>query len=434
MPAINLEAEQAVLGCILQEGELIKEISLQPEHFYDSKHRMIYETMQGLEKRGEPVDMVSMYTAISEHEEIELDYMTQLANSIPSVEGYRRYEKYVMDSWKLRKAELAVTKLKQEVTYAKDTTIISDTIQELSRLEEIGYDQDFSLKNKLMEIHEELENQKEGLTGIDTGYTDLNMMTNGLQKQDLIILAARPSVGKTAFALNVGSNACEKSNACVSIFSLEMSDKSLLKRMICAVGNIDANLMKQPKRFMQDQPTYNKYMQSLGAINRYNLNIYDEPSQTVQQMRSRLRRLKRKYPDVPHLAIIDYLQLIQGSGNQNRVQEVSEISRSLKIMARDFDMPIICLSQLSRSVEQRQDKRPMLSDLRESGGIEQDADLIAFLYRDDYYDKETQDKNTVELILGKQRNGPTGMVKLGFLKEYNKFMNLWNGVDDPCRK
>lgn len=423
MPAINLEAEQALLGCILQEGDLIKEISLQDEHFYDFKHKTIFGTMRELEKREIPIDLVSMSTHILK-DQVEVSYMTELAMSVPSVEGYRQYEKYVMDAWKLRKAELAVNQLKQEAPQAKDTQIISDTIQALTRLDETGFDQDFSLKNTLMELHEELENQKEGLTGIDTGYTDLNMMTNGLQNQDMIILAARPSVGKTAFALNVGANACEKSKACVSIFSLEMGSKSLLKRMICAVGNIDANMIKNPNRFFKDANNWNKYQATMAHINKFNLHIYDEANQTVQQMRSRLRRLKRKYPDVPHLAIIDYLQLIQGSGNSNRVQEVSEISRSIKIMARDLDLPIICLSQLSRSVEQRQDKRPMLSDLRESGGIEQDADLIAFLYRDDYYDKETEDKNTVEVILGKQRNGPTGMVKLGFLKEYNRFVNL----------
>lgn len=428
MPSINLEAEQALLGCIIHEGELIKEISLQPEHFFDSKHKIIFEIMRELEKKDEPINIVTMYMSVTD--KVENSYITDISNSIPSVEGYRRYEKYVLDAWKLRKAELAATKLKQEATYARDSTIISDTIQELTRLEEVGFDQDFSLKNKLMEVHEELENQEEGLTGVDTGYTDLNMMTNGLQNQDLIILAARPSVGKTAFALNVGINACEKSNACVTIFSLEMPDKSLLKRMICAAGNIDANMMKNPKRFFKDSANYNRYQSAVGYLSRCNLNIYDEGKQTVQQMRARLRRLKRKYPDVPHLAIIDYLQLIQGSGNNNRVQEVSEISRSIKIMARDFDMPIICLSQLSRSVEQRQDKRPMLSDLRESGGIEQDADLIMFLYRDDYYDKESQDKNTVEVILGKQRNGPTGMIKLGFHKEYNRFVNLaWYEVE-----
>lgn len=418
MPSINIEAEQALLGCILLEGDLIKEISLQPEHFFDFKNKVVFQVMRELEKQDEAIDYVSM----SLSDEVDSSYISDLARSVPSVEGYKRYEKYVLDAWKLRKAELTANKLKDDIHTASDSNVISEAIQELTRIEEIGFEQDFSLKTKLMEIHEELEEQKEGLTGIDTGFEDLNMMTNGLQKQELIILAARPSVGKTAFALNLALNACQKSNACVTIFSLEMEDKSLLKRMICAAGNVDANLMKNPKRFLKDE-SYHKYVKAVGLISKYNLNIYDEANQTVQQMRSKLRRLKRKYPNVPHLAIIDYMQLIQGSGNANRVLEVSEISRSIKIMARDLDLPIVCLSQLSRSVEQRQDKRPMLSDLRDSGGIEQDADLITFLYREDYYNKESND-NTVELILGKQRNGPTGMVKLAFLKEYNKFTDL----------
>ena len=245
-------------------------------------------------------------------------------------------------------------------------------------------------------------------------------MTAGFQRSDLIILAARPSVGKTAFALNVAQNVAARANETVAIFSLEMSASQLVQRMICAEGNLDASRMRSGGL---EEDDWQKLTMAIGTLAKAPVYIDDTPGITVQDIRAKCRRLQTEKGF--GLILIDYLQLIQGRGKgDNRQQEVSEISRTLKGIARELNVPIIALSQLSRSVEQRQDKRPMMSDIRESGSIEQDADIVAFLYRDDYYDKETEAKNIIEIIIAKQRNGPTGTVELVFLKEFNKFVSL----------
>jgi replicative DNA helicase len=268
------------------------------------------------------------------------------------------------------------------------------------------------------------------VTGIQTGFTDLDKMLGGLQNSDLIIVAARPSVGKTAFALNVAQNVAVRSKEPVAIFSLEMSAPQLVQRMICAEGNMDANVMRFGDLKESD---WSKLANAAGVLGATNLLIDDTPGITVHEIRAKCRRLKKQQG--LGLIVIDYLQLIastgRGRGAENRQQEVSEISRMLKHLARELDVPVIALSQLSRNVEQRQDKRPMMSDLRESGAIEQDADIVAFLYRDDYYNAETEKKNIIEIIIAKQRNGPVGTVELVFLKNYNKFVNYERGHSDP---
>lgn len=416
---VNHEAEQYVLGCILREGELIKEINLSPEHFEDSTHKLIFGAMKECEKHDEPVDLGTVALKIVD----KLDnptYLNDLYNAIPSVEPYKVYEKRVMDSWKLRQAEMIANQIKG----SNDADVISEAITKLSRLEEIGHEEDFDLTKTLIELAEEFEQDKGELTGIDTGYIDLNLITNGWQDGDLIIVAARPSVGKTAFALNMAEHAGEQ-GVVTTIFSLEMSAKALLKRMISSIGRIDATKLRNPIRLFKDDD-YSRQTMAIGKINMMNLRIYDNPNVTIQDIRAKLRRLKRRYPDQKHICFIDYLTLIKGQG-ENRTQEVGEITRQLKIIAREFQMPIIVLAQLSRAVEQRQDKRPMMSDLRDSGEIEQHADIIAFLYRDDYYNPETELKNVIEINVAKQRNGPTGVVNLAFIKEYNRFVDLKHG-------
>jgi replicative DNA helicase len=273
-----------------------------------------------------------------------------------------------------------------------------------------------------VESYEQIESlhyNKGGLKGLSTGFIDLDKMTSGFQKSDLIIVAARPSMGKTAFALNVAQNVALRTGETVAIFSLEMSSAQLVMRMIASEGNIDAQAFRTGNLNEED---WEKLTMSIGTLSEASIFIDDTPGITIFDIRAKLRRLQAEHG--LGLVMIDYLQLISGRGIDSRQQEISEISRSLKLMAREFNVPIIALSQLSRAVEQRQDKRPMLSDLRESGSIEQDADMVAFLYRDDYYNEESEKKNIAEIIIGKQRNGPVGRVELLFLKNYNKFLSL----------
>lgn len=272
-----------------------------------------------------------------------------------------------------------------------------------------------------------LHNRKGEITGIPTGFSELDRMTAGFQRNDLIIVAARPSVGKTAFALNIAQNVATKTDENVAIFSLEMGAEQLVMRMLCAEGNIDAQNLRTGNLTPDD---WGKLTMAMGSLSNAGIYIDDTPGIRVSDIRAKCRRLKQEKG--LGLIIIDYLQLIQGSGRnrENRQQEVSEISRSLKALARELEVPVIALSQLSRSVEQRQDKRPMMSDIRESGSIEQDADIVAFLYRDDYYNTESENKNIIEIIIAKQRNGPVGTVQLAFVKEYNKFVNLERRYED----
>lgn len=274
-----------------------------------------------------------------------------------------------------------------------------------------------------------LNTRKGEITGVPTGFIELDRMTAGFQKNDLIIVAARPSVGKTAFALNIAQNVATKTDETVAIFSLEMGAEQLVMRMLCAEGNIDSQNLRTGSLTDDD---WKKLTMAMGSLSNANIFIDDTPGIKITDIRSKCRRLKQEHG--LGLVIIDYLQLIQGSGrsSENRQQEVSEISRSLKALAREMEVPVIALSQLSRGVEQRQDKRPMMSDIRESGSIEQDADIVAFLYREDYYDKETENKNIIEIIIAKQRNGPTGTIQLAFAKEYNKFVNLERRYDDAA--
>lgn len=287
-----------------------------------------------------------------------------------------------------------------------------------------------NIKDVLVKTYDDIEilhNRKGDITGIPTGFNELDKMTAGFQRNDLIIVAARPSVGKTAFALNIAQNVATKTDENVAIFSLEMGAEQLVMRMLCAEGNINAQNLRTGALTSDD---WQKLTIAMGTLSNSGIYIDDTPGVRVNEIRSKCRRLKQETG--LGMIVIDYLQLIAGSGRggENRQQEVSEISRSLKALARELEVPVIALSQLSRSVEQRQDKRPMMSDIRESGSIEQDADIVAFLYREDYYDREGENDGTIEIIIAKQRNGPVGDVKLAFVKEYNKFVNLEVRYDD----
>jgi replicative DNA helicase len=432
-PPQNIEAEQAVLGAIFLEQEALITSSeiLTAEDFYRPSHQRIYQVMLTLGERGEPVDLVTVTAELENKKQLEevggVSYLTDLANSVPTAANAEYYCRIIEQKSILRTLIRTATKIVTDGYNQSEELghMLSDAERNIMQISQKRSKGGFQhIKDVLMTAYERIESlstSKGEVTGIPTGYPDLDKMTSGLQRSDLIILAARPAVGKTAFALNVAQNIAVRVGLNVAIFSLEMGAAQLVMRMICAEGNIDAGKMRSG---YLDDDDWRKLTMSIGTLSKAPVFIDDTPGVTITDIRSKCRRLKTELGDVG-LVLIDYLQLISGKGGgDNRQQEISEISRSLKLLARELQCPVIALSQLSRAVESRQDKRPMLSDIRESGSIEQDADIVAFLYREDYYDKETEEKNVIEVIIGKQRSGPTGTVKLAFLKEYNKFVSL----------
>ncbi|EJV42117.1 replicative DNA helicase [Bacillus toyonensis] len=426
----SIQAEQGLLGGLILDPDKIKDINLQPEQMYRPQHVHIFRTMLEIDGGNEPVDFVTMTARLAEKGLIEdvggIGYLAQLSETTPSTSNIKYYEKIVWSKWRDREVVRNTETLKQAVHSGNDTELAIQTqMAALLNLSREDKNSDGRIKDGLIEVFGELENPVRGLAGMDTGFTELNRMTAGFKPQELIIVAARPSVGKTAFCLNVGSNAAGEQGEgdVVAIFSLEMGQKELLKRMVSINGNIDGNRMKTGELNPED---WTKLTQAMGALNNKNIRIFDDAGITTNFIWSKVKKLCDEFPGKQIMVIIDYLQLITGNPvhKGNRQAEIAEISRTLKTMARQLNVCVVALSQLSRGVEQRQDKRPMMSDLRESGQIEQDADVIAFLYREDYYDRETENKNTIEIIIGKQRNGPVGSVELAFIKEYGKFVNL----------
>lgn len=423
----NVEAEQALLGCILVESDLIKELSLQPEHFSETRHQVIFKAMREVEKLGKSVDMVTTVTKLGDSVEQVggLQYLTDLGSAVASTANFLAYQTLIYEAYRLREMK----KIAIEFANTPTDDGITELYKRAMELQEIGIEKTRTKQDVLMEIYNDMHEEKEDITGINTGLIDLNAMTGGWQDGDLIVLAARPSMGKTAFALNMGKANCEKGGVS-DIFSLEMPDKQLTHRLLSNLGNIEGSKWKNPRKFFSDRD-YENATKAIGEYEKWNINIHDQPAQTLADIRSKIRETKKENPDnKKHLVIIDYLQLIRAIGKyERRDLEVGSITAELKEMARAFKIPIILLSQLSRAVEQRQDKRPMMSDLRESGSIEQDADVVMFLYRDDYYNKNSELKNIIEIDLAKQRNGPTGMIQASFIKEYGRFINLSRQMD-----
>lgn len=433
-PPQNIEAEQAVIGAVLLEPESLTLASemLLPEDFYRASHQRIFKVMLELSEKGEPIDLITVTSELADQKILEeiggVSYLSDLANSVPTAANIEYYSKIVEEKSILRRLIRAATSVvtdgySQEEDIEGVLSSAEKTILEVAQRKNFGAFQ--SIKDVLVEAYDNIEvlhNRKGDVTGIPTGFLDLDRMTAGFQRNDLIIVAARPSVGKTAFALNIAQNVATKTDENVAIFSLEMGAQQLVMRMLCAEGNIDAQRLRTGK---MNEDDWRKLTMAMGSLSNAGIYIDDTPGIRVSEIRSKCRRLQQEKG--LGMILIDYLQLIQGSGTrsgENRQQEVSEISRSLKSLARELNVPVIALSQLSRGVEQRQDKRPMMSDIRESGSIEQDADIVAFLYRDDYYDKESENQNIIEIIIAKQRNGPVGTVELAFVKEFNKFVNL----------
>jgi replicative DNA helicase len=441
IPPQNLEAEQAILGAVLLQGEaLITAMErVKSDDFYSPAHQRIFEAMVELGESGQPIDLVTLTAYLQDRQLLEeaggITYLARLANAVPTASNVEYYAQIVEEKSMLRRLIRTATNIVSSGYAAEDDVgaLLGEAEQKILEISNRRSSSGFiSIRDVLMEVFERVEmlySNKGGSSGIPSGFSDLDKMTSGFQRSDLIIVAARPSVGKTAFALNIAQNVGVRAKETVAIFSLEMSAAQLCQRMICAESNVDAGRMRTG--FLEGDD-WEKLTMAIGSLSEAEIYIDDTPGITVADIRAKCRRLKKERG--LGMILIDYLQLIQGRGKagENRQQEVSEISRTLKQIARELEVPVIALSQLSRGVEQRQDKRPMMSDLRESGSIEQDADIVAFLYRDDYYDKESEKKNIIEIIIAKQRNGPVGTVELAFLKQFNKFVGLDRTHQEPA--
>ena len=426
----NKEAEQTVLGIFLTDNSYLKETSLTADNFHFKNHRKLFKAMQAISEKGNPVDIVSIAEKLGNDitEVGGIGYLSDLQGSIATTVNFKYYESLITAHWKKRAAMSLLGAFKEELLNPENENAVSDLISQLSEIEDQKAETEFDIKDLLRKMYDEYCEDKPEINGMETGYPDLDKLTGGLQKQDLVIVAARPSMGKTAFVLNIARQATQKGSV-VGMFSLEMSENKIMERVLSALCNIPAIKFRNPKRFFTTKE-WQDFNKCIGYISEnMNLEIYDKPGVTMPEIYAKSRRLRKKNPDKDIIIMIDYLQLITGSPKHkgNRVQEVSEISRQLKLLARELDVTVIALSQLSRQVEQRQDKRPMMSDLRESGGIEQDADVIGFLYRDDYYNPNSMKPGICEFIISKHRNGPLGTIEFVFAKDYSKFLSSKGG-------
>ncbi|KPU42897.1 replicative DNA helicase [Oxobacter pfennigii] len=432
IPPNNMEAEQSVIGAMLLDKNAISSAAeiLRGEDFYKEAHGRIFDTIIELYNRDEPVDLVTLVESLRTKGILDaiggLTYLSNLAASVPTTANIKYYAKIVEEKSTLRNLIKTSSELMDKCYSENDEVpaILESAEKAIFDISQKAMEHDFEPISKVLERSfdniEKLYKSKGELTGVPTGFVDLDRKTSGMQKGDMILVAARPSMGKTAFAINIGQYAATRHPYSVAIFSLEMSKEQLVQRMLCSEANID--MLKLRTGNLEDED-WAKLARSAGPLASAKIFIDDSPGISITEMRSKCRRLKIEHG--LDLIIIDYLQLMQGKGKtENRQQEVSEISRSLKALAKEMESPVIALSQLSRAPEARADHRPMLSDLRESGSIEQDADVVCFLYRDEYYNKETDKKNIAEVIIAKQRNGPTGTVELFFNGQYTKFSSL----------
>ena len=429
----SLEAEQSVIGSMIMDREAIIAASeiLLKEDFYHQQYGVLFEAMVELFNEGQPADLVTLQNRLKEKdvppEVSSLEYVRDLVAAVPTSANVKYYAQIVKEKAVLRKLIKVTENIENECYLGKESleVILEDTEKKVFELLQNRGGGDYvPIKQVVINTLEKIElasKTKGNVTGIATGFVDLEYKMAGLQPSDLILVAARPSMGKTAFVLNIAQYVAFHSNLTAAIFSLEMSKEQLVNRMFSLESRVDAQVLRSGNLADSD---WEKLIEAAGVIGASNLIIDDTPGISISELRSKCRKYKLEH-DLK-LVIIDYLQLMSGSGRStdSRQQEISDISRSLKALARELNVPVIALSQLSRAVEQRPDHRPMLSDLRESGAIEQDADVVMFIYRDDYYNKDSENKNIAEIILAKQRNGPIGTVNLVWLPQYTKFANL----------
>ncbi|AIS53571.1 replicative DNA helicase DnaC [Thermoanaerobacter kivui] len=431
IPPQNIEAEQSVLGSMLLSRNAIIDVSeiIKADDFYKESHKKLFEVMMNMFEKDIPVDLVTVVDELRKRNMLEavggIDYIASLSSNVITTANVSYYAKLIKEKATLRRLIEASSEI-MELSYQGDDveSVLDIAEQKIFDIAQGRNTTNFSpIKDVLMNTFykiEELYKNKGQLTGIPSGFPDLDLKTAGFQPSDFILVAARPSMGKTSFALNIAQNAALSTGLPVAIFSLEMSKEQLVSRLICSTANIDSQKLKTGNL---DEDDWMKLAAAMTPLSKAPIYIDDTPGISVMDIRAKCRRLKLEKG--LGLVMIDYLQLMQGRGKaENRQQEISEISRSLKSLARELNVPVITLSQLSRAPETRSDHRPILSDLRESGAIEQDADIVMFLYRDDYYHKDSEKKNIAEVIIAKHRNGPTGVVELLWLAQYTKFVSL----------
>ncbi len=440
LPPHSVEAEQSVLGGLMLENsawDRVADAIAEPD-FYRADHRLIWKQITRLIEDNKPADVITVAEALESHNQLDevggLAYLTALAQNTPSAANIRRYAEIVRERAVLRRlAEVGaeIAELSYNPAGRKASEILDEAEAKVFEIKEAGArgGQGFQpIKPVLIEVVNRIdelynrENPSE-ITGVPTGFADLDAKTSGLQPGDLIIVAGRPSMGKTAFSLNIAEHVALEAGLPVAVFSMEMASTQLVMRMLGSVGKLDQHKLRTGRISEDDWP---RLTHALGRLDEAPVFIDESGGLTAMEVRARARRLARQCKDGRlGLIVIDYLQLMAGSGSgENRATEISEISRSLKSLAKELHVPVIALSQLNRSLEQRPNKRPVMSDLRESGAIEQDADVILFIYRDEVYNPDSQDKGTAEIIIGKQRNGPTGTVRLTFMGEYTRFENF----------
>ncbi|PQA84328.1 replicative DNA helicase [Limnohabitans sp. TS-CS-82] len=444
IPPHSVEAESSVLGGLLLDNAAWDRVGdlLVDGDFYRYEHKQVYAAIGALVNTSRPADVITVYEhlqALGKAEEIGgLGYLNALAQYVPSASNIRRYAEIVRERSILRKL---VTASDEIATNAFNTQgravaqILDEAEQKIFNIGEEGsrMKQGFQAMPQLVvdlldRVQEMADNQND-ITGVPTGFVDFDRMTSGLQPGDLIVLAARPSMGKTALAINIAEHVAVNEGLPVAVFSMEMGASQLAVRIVGSIGRVDQGHLRTGKLSDDEWPRLTEAIEKLRNVS---LHIDETPGLTPSELRANARRLARQCGKLG-LIVVDYLQLMSGSsssGGDNRATEIGEISRGLKMLAKELQCPVIALSQLNRSVEQRTDKRPMMSDLRESGAIEQDADVIMFIYRDDYYNKESKEPGVAEVIIGKQRNGPTGTVKLAFLKPLTKFESLASGYNN----
>jgi replicative DNA helicase len=432
VPPHSVEAEQAVLGCMLLDSDVIPTVTelIRSSDFYREDHREICEAITDIVEQAGPVDIITVSEQLQRRGTLEkaggMDYLASITSAVPTTANARHYAKIVEGKSLLRKLIKAAQEIAGMSYEAADEAefVLDRAEKSIFDIIERRSTQGFAhIKDVLLEAFirlEELYNSKSPITGVPTGFTDLDMKTAGLQNSDLVLIAARPGMGKTALALNIAQYAAVQKHVPVALFNLEMSKDQLVNRMLCSEVMVDSHRMRTGRL---DDEDWKKIARALGPLSEAPIYIDDTPGVTVMDIRAKCRRLKLEKK--LGLVVIDYLQLMRGREKaESRQQEVSEISRSLKILAKELSVPVLTMSQLSRGPESRSDHRPMLSDLRESGAIEQDADIVMFLYRDDYYNPDSEKKNLAEIIIAKHRNGSTGTIYLKWFDKYTKFANL----------
>lgn len=432
VPPQNIEAEQSVLGAMMLERDAVfkAEQIVKAEDFYRQAHSEIFQVIVDLTNRNEPVDIITVTEELRQKDILEkiggIAYVTSLVNAVPTAANVETYARIVADKALLRQLIGISTRIASRGYEGTDEvqSLIDEAERMILELSQKQTSRGFMpIKEILVDAFEKLEHLlafKGEITGVTTGFADLDRLTSGWQPSDLIILASRPSMGKTSLGLNFAVNAAVRQKVPVAIFSLEMSKEQLIQRMLSSEAMVNQQRLRTGNLQEAD---WNRLVAAAGPLSEAPIFIDDTPGITVNEIRSLVRRLKAEHG--LGLIVIDYLQLMQGHKRfDNRQQEIAQISRSLKGLAREMAVPVIALSQLNRGVEQRQDKKPMMSDLFESGAIEADADMVAFIYRDEYYNPDSEKKGIAEIIIAKHRNGPVGTIELGFLKEFTRFVNL----------